>query len=154
MRIYAMALAALAAGPCESAAGPEGQVVMGTWGGDNAGLIADDTSAHVHIRCTFGNVHQAIKLDAAGRFDVSTRSSRAPPPPSRRAVTTPRASLQTTTGCRASKTGNAAAVASVRSADTALRSRAIRRDRTSEKAKSCAPFSTSFSSCWISMSGC
>ncbi len=44
-------------------------VVTGTWGGDNAGLIADTTSAHVHIACTFGDVPQAIVLDAAGRFD-------------------------------------------------------------------------------------
>jgi hypothetical protein len=45
-------------------------VITGTWGGENAGLIADDTSAHVHIGCTFGDVHQAIVLDPAGRFDV------------------------------------------------------------------------------------
>jgi len=49
---------------------PSDGTIKGTWGGDNAGLIADDSSAHVHIRCTFGNVHQAIVLDAAGRFDV------------------------------------------------------------------------------------
>ena len=49
---------------------PASGTIKGTWGGDNAGLIADDSSAHVHIRCTFGNVHQAIVLDAAGRFDV------------------------------------------------------------------------------------
>src|SRR5439155_14384925 len=49
---------------------PAGGTIKGTWGGDNAGLIADDSSAHVHIRCTFGNVHQAIVLNAAGRFDV------------------------------------------------------------------------------------
>jgi hypothetical protein len=45
--------------------------VSGTWGGDNAGLIADDTSAHVHIACTFGNVLQTIVLDPRGRFDVA-----------------------------------------------------------------------------------
>jgi len=49
---------------------PSDGTIKGTWGGDNAGLFADDSSAHVHIRCTFGNVHQAIVLDAAGRFDV------------------------------------------------------------------------------------
>src|SRR5881409_2073809 len=49
---------------------PAGGVVTGTWGGDNAGLMADDTSSHTHIACTFGNVHQAIVLDANGRFDV------------------------------------------------------------------------------------
>lgn len=45
--------------------------VSGTWGGGNAGLIADDTSAHVHIACTFGNVPQTIVLDPSGRFDVA-----------------------------------------------------------------------------------
>src|SRR5205809_6847100 len=49
---------------------PSDGTIKGTWGGDNAGLIADDSSAHVHIRCTFGNVHQTIVPDAAGRLDV------------------------------------------------------------------------------------
>jgi hypothetical protein len=44
--------------------------VAGTWGGDNAGLIADDTSAHVHIGCTYGNLHQPIVADAMGHFDL------------------------------------------------------------------------------------
>ena len=61
-------LAVLAA--CQ-AAGPvsaPGQV-QGTWGGDNAGLIAGDSSAHVHIGCTFGDTRDPILLDANGRFD-------------------------------------------------------------------------------------
>lgn len=53
------------------AAGPKPSPVTGTWGGDNAGLIADDSSAHVHIACTFGNVPQGITLDAGGSFDVA-----------------------------------------------------------------------------------
>src|SRR5437879_8126068 len=56
--------------PALTGTGPAGRVITGTWGGDNAGLIADDTSAHGHLGCTFGDVHQAIVLDAAGRFDV------------------------------------------------------------------------------------
>jgi hypothetical protein len=44
--------------------------VAGTWGGDNAGLIADDTSAHVHIGCTYGDVHQPIVADGRGNFDL------------------------------------------------------------------------------------
>ena len=58
-------------GPCD---GPEFGLthmsVVGTWGGENAGLIADDTSAHVHIACTFGNVAQGIEPGSGGRFDV------------------------------------------------------------------------------------
>jgi len=66
-----LALGALI-GPCDT--GPTGIVdgtVVGTWGGENAGLIADDTSAHVHIACTFGNVMQGIEPDTDGRFDVA-----------------------------------------------------------------------------------
>lgn len=55
---------------CQLTAPGTSGVIRGTWGGDNAGLIADDTSAHVHIGCTFGNVHQAIVPNARGRFDV------------------------------------------------------------------------------------
>lgn len=65
-----LALGALI-GPCDT--GPTGIVdgmVVGTWGGDNAGLIADDSSAHIHIACTFGNVAQGIEPSAGGQFDV------------------------------------------------------------------------------------
>ena len=44
--------------------------VVGTWGGDNSGLIAGDTSAHVHIGCTLGDTRGTIRPDANGRFDV------------------------------------------------------------------------------------
>ena len=58
-------------GPCETeTTGLANGAVQGTWGGDNAGLIADDTSAHVHIGCTYGQIHQPIVPDAQGRFDV------------------------------------------------------------------------------------
>jgi hypothetical protein len=61
----------LGTGPCD---GPEWglirNTVVGTWGGENAALIGDDTSAHVHIACTFGNVMQAIEPERDGRFDV------------------------------------------------------------------------------------
>ena len=56
--------------PALAGTGPAGRVIAGTWGGDNAGLMADDTSTHVHLGCTFGDVYQGIVLDAAGRFDV------------------------------------------------------------------------------------
>lgn len=50
--------------------GPVQPLIVGTWGGDNAGLIATDSSAHVHIGCTVGDTHQPIVADSAGRFDV------------------------------------------------------------------------------------
>ncbi len=63
--------ALLGTGPCEGV--PTGLMhglVVGTWGGENAGLIADDTSAHLHIACTFGDVAQGIEPGPDGRFDV------------------------------------------------------------------------------------
>jgi hypothetical protein len=45
-------------------------LLVGTWGGDNAGLIATDSSAHIHIGCTAGDIHQQLVADSLGRFDV------------------------------------------------------------------------------------
>ena len=45
--------------------------VDGTWGGDNAGLIVNDTDVHVHIGCTLGDAVGPIRPDADGRFDVT-----------------------------------------------------------------------------------
>src|SRR5216117_737217 len=47
--------------------------IKGTWGGDNAGLMAFDTTAHVHIGCTAGDTKQAIVADEQGRFDTPGR---------------------------------------------------------------------------------
>jgi hypothetical protein len=66
----AFAAATLALGPCDPTGVKPPKDLAGTWGGENAALIADDTSAHVHIGCTYGNVHQQIIPDADGRFDV------------------------------------------------------------------------------------
>lgn len=44
--------------------------VSGTWGGDNAGLIASDSSAHVHIGCTLGDTKEPIHPQPTGDFDV------------------------------------------------------------------------------------
>ncbi len=43
---------------------------VGTWGGDNAGLNATDSSALVHIGCTVGDIHQPLVAGPSGRFDV------------------------------------------------------------------------------------
>ena len=68
---FAVAAAILAGGPCEGPTAlplPHEQVV-GTWGGENAGLIADDSTAHVHIGCTFGNIPHGI-VAVSGAFVV------------------------------------------------------------------------------------
>jgi hypothetical protein len=56
-------------GPCDLPTGSINGVVVGTWGGDDSGLIADDSSAHTHIGCTYGNVKGPVTL-VDGRFDV------------------------------------------------------------------------------------
>ncbi len=56
-------------GPRPPAAGP----IQGTWGGVNAGLIASDSSAHVHIGCTAGDTKAELVADPQGRFDATGR---------------------------------------------------------------------------------
>jgi hypothetical protein len=60
----------IAAAACYNASSAPITEIVGTWGGDNAGLIAGDTSAHVHIGCTLGDTKSSIRPDADGRFDV------------------------------------------------------------------------------------
>jgi hypothetical protein len=49
----------------------EGRLVVGTWGGDSAGMIVGDSTVHVHVGCTSGNVPGRIVVDASHRFDVA-----------------------------------------------------------------------------------
>jgi hypothetical protein len=42
--------------------------VAGTWGGDNAGLVVDESNVHVHIGCTVGDAVGPIRPDLNGRF--------------------------------------------------------------------------------------
>jgi hypothetical protein len=65
-----VAASVLAIGPCDPTGVRPPKDLAGTWGGDNAVLIADDTSAHVHIGCTYGNIHQQLVVDANGNFDL------------------------------------------------------------------------------------
>jgi hypothetical protein len=43
---------------------------LGTWGGEDAGVIVEDSVAHVHIACTFGNFPAPVPLDGELRFTV------------------------------------------------------------------------------------
>jgi hypothetical protein len=72
MRVTAWAFAAatLAFGPCDPTGLKPPKDLAGMWGGENAAFIADDSSAHIHIGCTYGDVHQQIIPDRDGRFDV------------------------------------------------------------------------------------
>lgn len=68
--LLALALPALAA--CE-AAGPGLQFdqLTGTWGGQNVGLIMNDSTAHVHIGCTFGDAPAPIAVSDSGTFSAT-----------------------------------------------------------------------------------
>lgn len=46
------------------------ELALGTWGGDDAGVIATDSLTHVHVGCTFGDMPGRIPLDDNGRFTV------------------------------------------------------------------------------------
>lgn len=48
-----------------------GELAAGTWGGDDAGVIVNATTTHVHVGCTKGDFPPGIELDAEGRFSVS-----------------------------------------------------------------------------------
>ena len=48
---------------------PPSELARGTWGGDNAGALVQD-SVHVHIGCTLGNFLPPASLSAEGRFSV------------------------------------------------------------------------------------
>jgi len=65
----ALGLVVLVVGACTTPrVGPD-TVPIGTWGGDDAGLVVTAEGAHAHIGCTLGDLPGAIALDADGRFD-------------------------------------------------------------------------------------
>ena len=49
---------------------PGTELTVGTWGGENAGLIVQNGSAHAHIGCTLGDFPTPVQLDDEGRFHV------------------------------------------------------------------------------------
>ena len=72
--IMSAAIAVIAALNC-AAASPvvpaDGLLPLGTYGGDSGGMIVGDTSMHLHVGCTFGDVSGRVPVDASGRFDVA-----------------------------------------------------------------------------------
>lgn len=65
-----LALVALGAGSCDDGVTPPGERVLalGTWGGDNSGVIVTEDQAHVHVGCTFGDMPGRVEVDQSGRF--------------------------------------------------------------------------------------
>jgi hypothetical protein len=64
-------LSAFAIAACSAATSTPFTDVVGTWGGDNAGMIVTGTDVHVHIGCTLGDAVGPINPDATGRFQAS-----------------------------------------------------------------------------------
>ena len=64
-------VALLTAGGCAGSRLEPGTIAVGTWGGDDAGLLVRADGAHAHIGCTYGDVAGPIPFDADGRFDVA-----------------------------------------------------------------------------------
>lgn len=70
-RFDSLALAGLLLGSCSGSSllpPSDGILAVGTWGGDNSGVIVTDSAVHVHVGCTFGDLPGSIQLDANGRF--------------------------------------------------------------------------------------
>lgn len=50
---------------------PGDKLAVATWGGNNAGVIVDDTIAHVHVGCTYGNFTAPITIGSNGQVHAS-----------------------------------------------------------------------------------
>jgi hypothetical protein len=48
----------------------DGNIALGTWGGDSAGMIVSDTAMHLHINCTYGDVSGRVPVGITGEFGV------------------------------------------------------------------------------------
>jgi len=49
----------------------DGNLPLGNWGGENAGMIVSDTAMHVHIGCTYGDASGRVPVGTGGQFDVT-----------------------------------------------------------------------------------
>ena len=48
----------------------DGAIALGTWGGEGAGMIVSDTTMHLHVGCTFGDVRGRVPV-VNGQFDAA-----------------------------------------------------------------------------------
>lgn len=58
----------LALAGCDSSRIAPPAVLIGTWGGDHAGLVARADSGTLEYDCAVGRITQPLRLDADGRF--------------------------------------------------------------------------------------
>jgi hypothetical protein len=73
MRFVLLVMAVLAAACSGGSTGPtsDGLLALGTWGGENSGMIVGDTAVHVHVGCTYGDISGRVRLSEGGQFDVA-----------------------------------------------------------------------------------
>lgn len=71
--IVAAMVLAVSAATCRSSdpTSPDGNLLTGTWGGENVSLMVEQDIAHVHVGCTNGDFTAPIDVDANGRVNVS-----------------------------------------------------------------------------------
>lgn len=68
----AIALVALGARcPSDDPTSPDGNLLTGTWGGENVSLMVEQDVAHVHVGCTNGDFTAPLAVDANGRVNVA-----------------------------------------------------------------------------------
>ena len=66
-----LAILALSGCPSDDPVSPEGNLLVGTWGGENVAFIVESNAAHIHVGCTNGDFSAPIAIDDEGRFNVS-----------------------------------------------------------------------------------
>lgn len=70
-RIAVIAALVVVVGHCPGGTEPSRALPVGTWGGDNVGVVVSDTAIHVHVGCTVGDAPRPVL--AADRFEVTGR---------------------------------------------------------------------------------
>jgi hypothetical protein len=68
--LFLLAIPALACSSAPTVGPLDGELPLGTWGGDSAGMIVSDTALHLHVGCTFGDVSGRVHVNADGSFEV------------------------------------------------------------------------------------
>jgi hypothetical protein len=68
---FVAACVALSACPGNDPISPDGNLLLGTWGGENVSLMVEEDVAHVHVGCTNGDFPAPLAVDANGRVNVS-----------------------------------------------------------------------------------
>ena len=57
--------------PSNDPVSPVGELVEGTWGGENVALAVESAVAHVHVGCTNGDFLAPLQVDDENRVNVS-----------------------------------------------------------------------------------